>query len=470
MEAWEKVSVENHDMSKELKRLKRDLDDCLASLDDQRRQNKSLTEENDNLVKQFSDSLKSVENAEKERRAAFLERDEISGFLEEAEATQETQEIMIKKLNNDMSDQNTSHQRTLKEKTDEFEAYRSTMTKTLESMQQDLDKELTLRQEAVRAKTKLEADLADIEVQLSHANHQAEQATRVQRELKGQNKRYMEKLEKASKDEQNLLRDQGATDRRANLMQAELEELRSACEQADKQRKQADAELQAANDRMNELMIEINDMNKERRALEMEVNAANAAVEEAINSARGADTTGKKAQADAAKMAEQLNREVSKNAMLEAKRSKAEAQIITLEQKIRDLESGSLKGGKKYVMKLEMDQRELESELQDLMRVHADGIKQVKKMERRVKESDAQAKEARTDAARIIELMEKLDSKLKKEKSTSNEVQDICNQHMSKARKLQLQLDDAEERAEMAETAYGKMKDKVMAEKEKRSK
>ena len=104
------------------------------------------------------------------------------------------------------------------------------------------------------------------------------------------------------------------------------------------------------------------------------------------------------------------------------------------------------------------------------MRVHADGIKQVKKMERRVKEAEAQAKEARTDSARIIELMEKLDGKLKKEKSTSNEVQDICNQHMSKARKLQLQLDDAEERAEMAETAYGKMKDKVMAEKEKRSK
>ena len=130
MEAWEKVSVENHDMSKELKRLKRDLDDCLASLDDQRRQNKSLTEENDNLVKQFSDSLKSVENAEKERRAAFLERDEISGFLEEAEATQETQEIMIKKLTNDMTDQSTSHQRSLKEKTDEFDAYRSTMSKT----------------------------------------------------------------------------------------------------------------------------------------------------------------------------------------------------------------------------------------------------------------------------------------------------------------------------------------------------
>merc|ERR1712226_1586033 len=57
MENWEKVSIENHDMSKELKRLKRDLDDTIASLDDQKRQNKSFADENQNLIKQFSDSL-----------------------------------------------------------------------------------------------------------------------------------------------------------------------------------------------------------------------------------------------------------------------------------------------------------------------------------------------------------------------------------------------------------------------------
>merc|ERR1719373_761256 len=147
-------------------------------------------------------------------------------------------------------------------------------------------------------------------------------------------------------------------------------------------------------------MMEINEHNKEKRQLEMEVNSANAAVEEAINSARSADIAGKKAAADAAKMAEQLNREVSRVSSLEAKKKKLEGQLVTMEIKIRELESGSLKGGKKYVMKLEMDQRELESELQDLMRVHADGIKQVKKMERRVKESEAQAKEARADSAR----------------------------------------------------------------------
>jgi hypothetical protein len=69
-----------------------------------------------------------------------------------------------------------------------------------------------------------------------------------------------------------------------------------------------------------------------------------------------------------------------------------------------------------------------------------------------------------------MELMEKLDVKLRTEKTTSTEVQDLCHIQLAKARKLQLQVDDAEERADMAETAYSKMKDKVMAEKEKRTK
>lgn len=43
---------------------------------------------------------------------------------------------------------------------------------------------------------------------------------------------------------------------------------------------------------------------------------------------------------------------MSRNASLEAKKKKLEAQLVQMEIKIRELESGSLKGGKKYVMKL----------------------------------------------------------------------------------------------------------------------
>ena len=153
--------------------------------------------------------MKSVEHAEKEKRNACQERDELAQCLEETEQMVENTEQALSKLNNEMLDMKTSFSRQLKEKTEEHETYRLNMQKTIEAIQADLDNELTLRQQAVRAKSKLEADLADIEVQLGHANHQAEQAIRLQRELKGQNNRFSEKLEDAAKSEKSMLKDQG---------------------------------------------------------------------------------------------------------------------------------------------------------------------------------------------------------------------------------------------------------------------
>merc|ERR1711915_587530 len=157
------------------------------------------------MIQQFSESLKSVENAEKEKRLACQERDELAQCLEESEQMVENTEQSLAKLNNELMDVKTSFGRQLKEKTEEHETYRLNMQKTIEAIQADLDNELTLRQQAVRAKSKLEADLADIEVQLGHANHQAEQAIRLQRELKGQNNRLIERLEEAGETEKGML-------------------------------------------------------------------------------------------------------------------------------------------------------------------------------------------------------------------------------------------------------------------------
>ena len=49
-----------------------------------------------------------------------------------------------------------------------------------------------------------------------------------------------------------------------------------------------------------------------------------------------------------------------------------------------------------------MDQRELENELKNMMKLHAEGIKQVKKMERVVRESDQRAKVHYCKKRRII--------------------------------------------------------------------
>ena len=55
-------------------------------------------------VKQFSDSLKAVEHAEKDKRNAFQERDELAACLEEAEQMAENTEQSLAKMTNEMHD------------------------------------------------------------------------------------------------------------------------------------------------------------------------------------------------------------------------------------------------------------------------------------------------------------------------------------------------------------------------------
>merc|ERR1712109_427509 len=94
--------------------------------------------------------------------------------------------------------------------------------------------------------------------------------------------------------------------------------------------------------------------------------------------------------------------------------------------------------------------RELENELDSEQRRTADGIKASRKLERKVKEVTYQADEDKKNLSRIQDLVDKLQVKVKTYKRQAEEV---ANQNLSKYRKLQHELDEAEERADMAESA-----------------
>merc|ERR1712235_107444 len=120
-----------------------------------------------------------------------------------------------------------------------------------------------------------------------------------------------------------------------------------------------------------------------------------------------------------------------------------------------EAEQVALKGGKKHQQKLESRCRELESELESEQRRSADNIKIVRKLERKLKET-LYANEDRKNLTRLASAADKLQSKMKSYKKASEEATESANQAMSKFRKLTNELDEATERAEMAEAAVNK--------------
>merc|ERR1719219_627890 len=127
-----------------------------------------------------------------------------------------------------------------------------------------------------------------------------------------------------------------------------------------------------------------------------------------------------------------------------------ESTVKDLQLRLDEAEQVALKGGRKQVQKLEARLRELENELDAEQRRSAEGIKSVRKLERKVKEVSYQGDEDKKNLARIQDLVDKLQVKVKTYKRQAEESEETANANLSKYRKLQHELDEAEERADMA--------------------
>merc|ERR1712176_730596 len=91
----------------------------------------------------------------------------------------------------------------------------------------------------------------------------------------------------------------------------------------------------------------------------------------------------------------------------------------------------------------------------------SEGQKAIRKLERKVKESVYAGEEDKKNVSRQQDNVEKLTAKVKQFKRIAEEQGEQANANMSKYRKLQHELDEAEERADMAESALAKMRTKV---------
>lgn len=163
---------------------------------------------------------------------------------------------------------------------------------------------------------------------------------------------------------------------------------------------------------------------------------------------------------DAARLADELRAEQDHAQTQEKLRKALETQIKELQVRLDEAENNALKGGKKAIAKLEQRVRELENELDGEQRRHADAQKNLRKSERRIKELSFQSDEDRKNHERMQDLVDKLQQKIKTYKRQIEEAEEIAALNLAKFRKAQQELEEAEERADLAEQAVSKFRTK----------
>ena len=181
-------------------------------------------------------------------------------------------------------------------------------------------------------------------------------------------------------------------------------------------------------------------------------------LDEMATEAQLSEEKAQKAMIDAARLADELRNEQEMAQNFEKDRKLLECQLKDMQNRLDEAESNALKGGKKAMNKMDTRIRELESELDAENRRYADSQKSLRKTERRIKELTYSQDEDRKNQERMQILIDQLQTKTKAYKKQIEEAEEIAALNLAKFRQAQAQVAEAEERADLNETALGRMK------------
>ncbi|KAM4692603.1 LOW QUALITY PROTEIN: myosin-4-like [Rhinophrynus dorsalis] len=452
---------ESRSLSTELFKMKNAYEESLDQLETIKRENKNLQQEISDLTEQVSETVKSLHEVEKAKKQIEQEKSEIQSALEEAEASLEHEEGKILRIQLELNQVKSEVDRKIAEKDEEIDQLKRNHVRVVESMQSTLDAEIRSRNDALRLKKKMEGDLNEMEVQLSHANRQAAESQKQLRNVQGQLKDVQIHLDDSLRSQEDLKEQLAMVERRANLMQSELEEMRAALEQTERSRKVAEQELLDASERVQLLHSQNTSLINTKKKLETDISQLQTEVEESIQEARNAEEKAKKAITDAAMMAEELKKEQDTSAHLERMKKNLDQTVKDLQLRLDEAEQLAMKGGKKQIQKLEARIRELENEYEAEQKRSSEAIKGVRKYERRVKELTYQSEEDKKNIFRLQDLVDKLQLKVKAYKRQTEEIEEQSNINLTKYRKVQHELEEAEERADIAESQVNKLRVKT---------
>ncbi|NWR95975.1 MYH7 protein, partial [Furnarius figulus] len=283
------------------------------------------------------------------------------------------------------------YERKLGEKEEEMEQVKRNHLRVVESLQTSLDAETRSRNEALRLKKKMEGDLNEMEIQLSHANRGASEAQKQVKNLQG----YLKVTPDNDLVATGIQVTQDIALVATGTQVTQDIALVATGTQVTQDNDLVSIQTQVTQD--NDMVATEEDKKNLLRLqdlvdkLQMKVKAYKRQAEEAVGERGGGEEGGKAKPKDikppqAAMMAEELKKEQDTSAHLERMKKNMEQTIKDLQLRLDEAEQLALKGGKKQLQKLEGRVRELENELEAEQKRNAESVKGLRKSERRVKE------------------------------------------------------------------------------------
>ncbi|KAF1768356.1 hypothetical protein GCK72_000168 [Caenorhabditis remanei] len=453
---------DSRNTSTEVFKLRSSMDNLSEQIETLRRENKIYSQEIRDINEQISQGGRTYQEVHKSVRRLEQEKDELQHALDEAEAALEAEESKVLRLQIEVQQIRSEIEKRIQEKEEEFENTRKNHQRALESIQASLETEAKSKAELARAKKKLETDINQLEIALDHANKANVDAQKNLKKLFDQVKELQGVVDDEQRRREEIRENYLAAEKRLAVALSESEDLAHRIDASEKHKKQLEieqAELKSSN---TELIGNNAALSAMKRKVENEVQIARNELDEYLNELKASEERARKAAADADRLAEEVRQEQEHAVHVDRQRKSLELNAKELQAKIDDAERAMIQFGAKALAKVEERVRSIEAELHSETRRHQEAVKGFTKQERRARELQFQVEEDKKAFDRLQENVEKLQQKIRVQKRQIEEAEEVATQNLSKFRQIQLALENAEERAEVAENSLVRMRGQVV--------
>ncbi|KAF2898013.1 hypothetical protein ILUMI_08154 [Ignelater luminosus] len=437
----------------EIQRLNHELDKTREQRDALARENKKLADDLGDARNTITELTRRLHEMEIELRRLENERDELTAAYKEAEAGRKAEEQRAQRLASEFGVFRHEAEKRLHEKDEELEAVRKQASLEIEQLNaRVVEAETRLKTEVARIKKKLQIQITELEMSLDVAN---KTNIDLQKTIKRQSLQLTELT--AQYDEINrqlaiTMDSLSVTQRKYQALTAECEEVRGNYEAALRCKKAVELQYEESLTRINELHTVNTNLVSTKAKIEQELQAVAADYEEITKELRISDERYQRVQVELKHTVEHLHEEQERVVKIEAIKKSLEIEVKNLSVRLEEVEANAIVGGKRIISKLEARIRDIELELDEEKRRHAETIKILRKKERVVKEVMIQCEEDQKSISILTESLDKANQKLMMFKRQLTEQEGMSQSSITRVRRFQRELEAAEDRADTAES------------------
>ncbi|CAB0033831.1 unnamed protein product, partial [Trichogramma brassicae] len=217
-------------------------------------------------------------------------------------------------------------------------------------------------------------------------------------------------------------------------------------------KRSVEQQYEEAHSRINELTTINVNIASSRAKLEQELSTLAGDYEEVTKELRVSDERYQRVQNELKHTVEILHEEQERIVKIETIKKSLEIEVKNLSVRLEEVEANAIVGGKRIISKLEARIRDLELELDEEKRRHAETVKILRKKERNIKEVMIQVEEDSKNIALLQESLDKTTQKVNIYKRQLQEQEGVSQQSVTRVRRFQRELEAAEDRADTAES------------------